>query len=206
MRNSAEWTLDHVKDVVSSHLASRPETPAPVGRGAAVSVVVFDVAGDAHYCLMKRASKGRNAGQWALPGGKIETGESDVEAALREAQEEVSLPSARAEVLGRLDHHVTMSGFVMSPFVVAAPRGWRPVAAAAEVRRTFEFPVAGLLGEQVVRWAQVDEGERLLQMHLAEGVRIHAPTGGVLWQFRETALRGREVDVSTLRHPEFTRR
>lgn len=202
----AAWDLARVAEVVSRNLAARPERPAPVGRGAAVSVIVFDVDDQAHFCLMKRARKGRNAGQWALPGGKIEADETDVDAALREAQEEVSLPRARAEVLGRLDHHVTMSGFVMSPFVVAAPRGWRPVAAAAEVHRTFEFAVGPLLGESVVRWAEVDEGERLLQMHLGDGVRIHAPTGGVLWQFRETALLGHDVDVSALRHPEFTRR
>lgn len=206
MPTPAAWSLDRVCEVVSEHLNPRPGSELPEGRRAAVSVILFEVDGEAHYCLMKRARRGRNAGQWALPGGKIEPDESDAEAALREAQEEVSLPRARAEVMGRLDHHVTMSGFAISPFVLVAPRGWRPVAAAAEVQQTFAFPIAGLLGSSVVRWAQIDEGPPLLQMHLTEDVRIHAPTGGVLWQFRETGLLGREVEVRTLRHPEFTRR
>ncbi|RLV55349.1 CoA pyrophosphatase [Aeromicrobium phragmitis] len=179
---------------------------APGSRAAAVAIVLFDAGDTARYCLIKRAKRGRNAGQWALPGGKVEPGESSLDAALREAHEEVALDTSRSTVLGRLDDFVTSSGFVISPYVVAAPRGWRPIAADEEVQGAFEFAIADLLRPDVVRWARVDDGPALLQMHVAAGVRIHAPTGAVLWQFRQTALHGDEVSIAELRQPLFTHR
>lgn len=198
--------VSEVVTTVSQHLRTREAITGEAPRAASVAIVLFEVDSIAHYCLIKRAKRGRNAGQWALPGGKIDTGETARDAALREAEEEVSLSSSRAEVIGRLDDVVTTSGFVMSPFILAAPKGWRPVAAAKEVAGAFEFNVADLLAPDVALWAAVDEGPRILQMRIADGVRIHAPTGAVLWQFSQTALQGREVSVAGLRQPDFTRR
>lgn len=129
-----------------------------------------------------------------------------MDAALREAEEEVALQRRGSTVLGRLDDIVTVSGFVITPYVVAAPPAWRPSAAAAEVRRAVEFSVTDLLGPEVVRWARIDDAEPLLQMHIGERVRVHAPTGAILWQFRETAVQGVEVPVEGLRQPAFTHR
>jgi 8-oxo-dGTP pyrophosphatase MutT (NUDIX family) len=201
-----DFSLEFLVRTVSDNLSQRVWTERPGARAAAVAIVLFDVDGAGHYCLIKRARQGRNAGQWGLPGGKVEPGESPVEAALREAHEEVALDVDASAVLGRLDDFVTSSGFVISPFVVRAPAGWRPVAAAEEVHRAVEFSVADLLGPDVVRWAQVDDGPPLLQMHITDGVRVHAPTGALLWQFRQTALHAAEVSVADLRQPEFTRR
>lgn len=193
---------------IENNLSTRPaaEAAEPGLRSAAVAIVLFERENRAHYCLIKRAKRGRNSGQWALPGGKVEAGESLDQAALREAEEEVSLPSSRARMLGRLDDIITTSGFVMSPFVVASPAGWRPSAAAREVAGVFEFPIVGLLGSDVEHWATVDEGPKLLQLRIADGARIHAPTGAVLWQFSQLGLQGIDVSVQGLRQPEFTRR
>ncbi len=198
-------TAADLRKRIEVNLASRDWVRAEPTRAAAVSVIAFDVEAVPSFCLIKRARRGRNAGQWALPGGKVEPGESPQDAALREASEEVGLP-AGSRVLGRLDDMATTSGFVIAPFVVAAPDGWRPRAADAEVHACFEFAVPDLLGDDVVRWATVDDGPPLLQMHVAPGTRIHAPTGGILWQFRQTALLGQEVSLAGLRQPEFTRR
>lgn len=56
----------------------------------------------------------RHAGQWALPGGKLDEGETAVDAALRELQEELGLQLTPDHVLGLLDDYTTRSGFVMT--------------------------------------------------------------------------------------------
>ena len=201
----ADDTFDHVVEVIDQNLVARQTTCLNRARAASVVVAVYDVGGKAHYCLIKRAKRGRNAGQWALPGGKVEMGETRRDAALREAEEEVELPRTAVRVVGQLDDIATWSGFTISAFVVAAPLGWRPAAASTEVQQAYQFSIAGLVADGVVNWARVDNARPLLHMHLGAGVRIHAPTGAILWQLRETGLYGRDVSVADVRHPEFTR-
>src|SRR5699024_4677200 len=153
--------FDHVTDVIALNLSARHPIRLDRARAASAVVAGYEIGGAAHYCLIKRAKRGRNAGQWALPGGKVETGETRLEAALREAEEEVALSRQSTWVIGRLDDIATQSGFVMSAFVAAAPTGWRPMAASPEVQGVHEFAVADLVADDVVRWARVDDGPRL---------------------------------------------
>jgi 8-oxo-dGTP pyrophosphatase MutT (NUDIX family) len=97
--------------------------------------------------LTRRSAKmPSHANQVSLPGGKIEPGDGSAEAAsLREAQEEVGLDPAMVEVLGRMDDHVTTTGFHIVPVVALVPRGVRLVAASGEVQEVFCLPFAELL-------------------------------------------------------------
>lgn len=212
-------TLEAVVVRVRTHLAALagdPGRPLPAVaswaeralRPAAVCVVLFaeDERGEASFVLVRRAMRGRNAGQWALPGGKVEDGESLRVAALREASEEVGLDPATAEVLGVLDDLPTASGFRITPHVVVAPPGWRPVADAVEVRSVHTFTVARLLEDDVVRWVESGDGAdggRVLQMRLSHHDRVHAPTGAMLLQLRG-AVQGRYEPVAHLTQPRFT--
>src|SRR5215204_7210329 len=74
-------------------------------RHAAVGVVVLpDTHGQACFILTRRlATLRRHSGQWALPGGRVEPGETPLAAALRELHEEVGLALEADAVLGRLD-------------------------------------------------------------------------------------------------------
>jgi 8-oxo-dGTP pyrophosphatase MutT (NUDIX family) len=175
----------------------------PALRRAAVAVTVL---GGDRVLVAKRVARGLNAGQWALPGGKLDAGEDAVAGALRELHEEAGLEIARDRVAGLLDDLVTDSGFAITPVVVLAPAGARPRRNAGEIASLHEVPLANLLAERVPRWATTDDGRPLLQMPLRRDMVIHAPTGAILLQFREVALRGRELRIADLVQPEWTRR
>jgi 8-oxo-dGTP pyrophosphatase MutT (NUDIX family) len=141
-----------------------------------------------------------------VEGGKLDAGEDAVAGALRELHEEAGLEIARDRVAGLLDDLVTDSGFAITPVVVLAPAGARPRRNAGEIASLHEVPLANLLAEHVPRWATTDDGRPLLQMPLRRDMVIHAPTGAILLQFREVALRGRELRIADLVQPEWTRR
>lgn len=172
-------------------------------RRAAVSVILLATDTGPGFVLIKRAHRGRNAGQWALPGGKNEPNETLVETALREANEEVGLPLHQVEVVGALEDFPAASGFSISPFVLAVHGTWTPQATSAEVASVHVIPIDRLSEADVVGW-HVDSTGRFLQMRLAPHALVHAPTGAILLQFFEAGLCGRHVAVRHLAQPGFT--
>jgi 8-oxo-dGTP pyrophosphatase MutT (NUDIX family) len=194
---------------IRRNLAAFTRRAAPddgVRRRAAVAVCVLDAASAPRVLIAKRVPRGLNAGQWALPGGKVDPGEDGVTAALRELHEEAGLELAPGAVAGLLDDVVTDSGFCITPVVALAPPGARPVRNPAELASLHQVPLANLEAEHVPRWAVAPDGGPLLQMPLRHDMVIHAPTGAILLQFREVALRGRELRIDDLAQPEWTRR
>jgi 8-oxo-dGTP pyrophosphatase MutT (NUDIX family) len=186
-------------------LAAFPRRAAELAgrRHAAVAVTVLDAATAPRVLVLKRAARGTNPGQWALPGGRLEPGETPEQAAVREAEEEVGL--AGAEVAGQLDDFVTDSGFVITPVVLVAPEPARLRRNPAEVHSLHPIALSRLLADDVLRWASAPDGSRLLQLLLRHDMVVHAPTGAILWQFREAML-GRHARVAGFAQPEWTRR
>lgn len=196
--------LTSASKLVRGNIQGRRPRQLTGGRRAAVSIVLFEASATTRFVLIKRANRGRNAGQWALPGGKVEAGETTLEAALREAQEEVGLPAIGVQVLGELDYLSAATGYTISPFILSAPTGWLPEAVAEEVQAVHVFDLSVLRGDDVVHWVVQDDGTQWLQMRLCDRAHVHAPTGAILLQFRELALFGREFDVTALIQPGFT--
>ena len=80
---------------------------------------MIGVAGGAAFLLCRRASRlSKHAGQWALPGGRVDEGETALDAALREVDEELGLRLGAGDVLGWLDDYPTRSGYLISPVVL----------------------------------------------------------------------------------------
>jgi 8-oxo-dGTP pyrophosphatase MutT (NUDIX family) len=200
---------DGLEPRIRRHLAAFDRHAAPEDAGlrrAAVAVTVLDAGGAPRVLIAKRVARGLNPGQWALPGGKLDPGEDAVTAALRELREEVALEPGPGAVAGLLDDVVTDSGFCITPVVVIAPPGARPVRNVAELASLHPIALTSLLADHVPRWARTADGRPLLQMPLRHDMVIHAPTGAILLQFREVALRGRPLRIADLAQPEWTRR
>ncbi|MEO8653513.1 MAG: CoA pyrophosphatase [Ramlibacter sp.] len=157
--------------------------------------------------LTKRAlDLGNHAGQWALPGGRIEAGESAEQAALRELAEEVGLQLDESAVIGRLDDYVTRSGFAITPVVVWAGAAPVLVADPAEVASIHRVPLAEFMREDAPWLYQMEDSEHpVLRMPVGHQW-VAAPTGAVLYQFREVCLSGRMTRVAHFDQPLFARK
>jgi 8-oxo-dGTP pyrophosphatase MutT (NUDIX family) len=159
-------------------------------RDAAGLVLLYEHDGVWHVPLTLRgASLRHHTGQVSLPGGRVDAGESIEGAALREAEEEVGVPSDAVEVLGRLTPlHVPVSGHLLHPVVgVAATRPLFRVA-EAEVERLIEVPIARLLAPEVIGWEQRQrEREPTVMMdvpyYAVDGTRVWGATAMILAEF-----------------------
>lgn len=154
--------------------------------------------------LTRRAAGLRShAGQWALPGGRIDDGETPEQAALRELAEEVGLHLDERSVLGRLDDYATRSGYRITPVVVwgGAARVLQPNP--DEVEHVHRIPAQELLRDDAPLLNTVrGSGRTVLRMPVGERW-IAAPTAAFLYQFREVALLGRPTRVAHFDQPAF---
>ncbi|WP_420624503.1 NUDIX hydrolase [Candidatus Poriferisodalis sp.] len=165
---------------------------------------VEGTAGGAAVLLTRRGSHLRgHGGQWALPGGRVDDGETALEAAMREAAEEVSLELTSDDLLGRLDDYPTRSGYVISPFVFWLSDDRDPVANPAEVASLHRVSMRELTRDDSPRFVSIPESDRPVVQIPIGGDLIHAPTGAVLYQFRAVAYDGLNTRVDELEQPVF---
>jgi 8-oxo-dGTP pyrophosphatase MutT (NUDIX family) len=103
--------------------------------------------------LTKRTSHlKKHAGQVSFPGGRIDPGDKDAEAAaLREAEEEIALDPSRVEIVGRMDDYVTGTGYRITPVIGLLPPGMVLRPSPDEVESVLEFPFSVLLDPKAPR-------------------------------------------------------
>jgi 8-oxo-dGTP pyrophosphatase MutT (NUDIX family) len=145
-------TRDEVVGVLAAMRAPVLDPPpsdwedGPPLRRAAVLVPLVDRPGGLTVLFCQRSHNlARHAGEVSFPGGRIEEGESEVEAALREAEEEIALDPSRVAIHARLDTHRAGSGYAIAPLVglVTPPIVLKPDG--IEVDEAFEVPLDFLL-------------------------------------------------------------
>ena len=151
-----------------------------------------DVAGGASFVLCRRsAGLNSHASQWALPGGRIDEGETAIDAALRETDEEVGVRLDPSCVLGLLDDYATRSGYVMTPVVVWGGPDVVLQPNPSEVLAAYRIGLHELTRDDSPRFIAIPESDRPVVQVPLGGDLIHAPTGAVLVQFRWVGLDGR---------------
>jgi 8-oxo-dGTP pyrophosphatase MutT (NUDIX family) len=165
---------------------------------------MVDVSGGAAFLLCRRASRlSSHAAQWALPGGRVDQGETAVDAALRELDEEVGVRLSVSAVLGLLDDYPTRSGYVITPVVIWGGGRLDPRPAPDEVVAVYRVGLHQLQRDDSPRFITIPESPRpVVQMPLGDHL-IHAPTGAVLLQLRWLCLEGRPDPVDELEQPVF---
>ena len=165
---------------------------------------MVDVSGGAAFLLCRRASRlSSHAAQWALPGGRVDPGESAVDAALRELDEEVGVRLPDSTVLGLLDDYPTRSGYVITPVVIWGGGRLDLRPAPDEVVAAYRVGLHQLLRDDSPRFITIPESPRpVVQIPLGNDL-IHAPTGAVLLQLRWLGLEGRRDPVDELEQPVF---
>jgi 8-oxo-dGTP pyrophosphatase MutT (NUDIX family) len=179
---------------------------APPLKRAAVAIALTPAAAakdETALLLTRRAASLRaHRGQWALPGGRCDDGETPVEAALRELDEELGLRLAPEAVLGLLDDYPTRSGYLITPVVV-----WTPDRAAItpnphEVASVHRIALETIEHHDAFDFVSIPESRRrVIRFHHSSGA-IHAPTAALIYQFREV-LAGRNTRVTELEQPVF---
>jgi 8-oxo-dGTP pyrophosphatase MutT (NUDIX family) len=190
---------------MAANLARFRRTRAPQAGLKAASVAVCVVLQrDVPALLITRRARNLRShpGQWALPGGRRDAGESAQEAALRELREETGVEVAPDDVLGVLDDYVTRSGYLITPVVVwGGPVSPAMSGPASEVAEIHVIPLADF--DVPPRLLRIPESESpVIQLPILGGY-LHAPTAAIIYQFCQAAMHGRPVPVSHFEQPVF---
>jgi 8-oxo-dGTP pyrophosphatase MutT (NUDIX family) len=194
--------VDSLRDRVAAALRRFERRPQhrPDLKAAAVAITLIE-DGPAFLLTRRARSLRGHAGQWALPGGRADPGETPGEAARRELAEELGLTLDPESELGMLDDYATRSGYVITPVVLWAGAEPQLRPNPDEVGALYRVPLDELDVEP--RFVTIPESDApVIQLPLL-GSLVHAPTGAVLHQFREVVLRGRDTRVAHLEQPVF---
>lgn len=172
---------------------------------AAVAVVIVEAEapGEAAFLLTKRTPRLRtHGGQWALPGGRVDPGETVEQTALRELHEELGVLASTDDILGTLDDYPTRSGYLIAPVVIWAP-GITLTPNPAEVAGAYRIACGELFRDGSPEIVAIEESDRPIIRLPLPVATVNAPTAAVLFQFREVALAGRDTRVDHYEQPVF---
>jgi len=206
MRPFNDATRRNITDRCAAFTRATPVGIAPNLKRASVAIALAGTGDDANgtaFLLTRRASGLRaHRAQWALPGGRCDAGESQVQAALRELHEELGLDLGPDAVLGLLDDYPTRSGYLVTPVVMWVGLGQAMAPNPAEVASVHPVGLATIEHTDAFDFVTIPEStRRVIRFHFGERL-IHAPTAAMIYQFREV-LGGRATRVADLEQPVF---
>lgn len=157
-----------------------PKSPV----AAAVLVPIVERADGLTVLLTQRSAELRNhAGQISFPGGRVEAADGGpLQAALREAQEEIGLPAEHVQVIGYLPPQLVLTGFWITPVVGFVRPGFGLQLDPGEVQAVFEVPLLYILDPTNHRARERVIGDTTVQVYDIpfEGRNIWGATAGML--------------------------
>ena len=133
--------------------AEHARSQQPPAKESAVLFPLFKRSGEWHTVFIRRPSgQGVHSDQLSFPGGRLESGELHVDAALRETREEVGVPESQWQLLGELSTlYIPPSHFVVQPFVACSFHQPAFNPNPAEVEQLIEFPMSAFLRPGIVK-------------------------------------------------------
>jgi 8-oxo-dGTP pyrophosphatase MutT (NUDIX family) len=206
MRPFNDATRRNIAERCAAFTRSSPVDVAPGLKRASVAIALAGAGGEANdtALLLTRRAAGLRAhrAQWALPGGRCDAGETQIEAALRELHEELGLELGPDAVLGLLDDYPTRSGYLITPVVIWAASIAAMSPNPAEVDSVHPLDLGIIERSAAFDFVTIPQSERqVIRFHWGERL-IHAPTAAMIYQFREV-LAGRDTRVADLEQPVF---
>ena len=200
-----DTTRRNIAELCAAFARAGDDAAAPELKRAAVAIALtgVDDAGETALLLTRRASGLRaHRAQWALPGGRCDAGETQVQSALRELREELGLDLGAHSVLGLLDDYPTRSGYLITPVVVWAAGGAAIVPNPQEVAAVHRIGLGKIEPANAFDFIAIPESTRRVIRFHWDNRLIHAPTAAMIYQFREV-LAGRNTRVADLEQPVF---
>ena len=190
-----------ITDNLSAH--NRIDSTNDALRKASVGIIVVgNDKGEAGFILTRRGKGLRNHSyQYALPGGRIDSGETREETVLREINEEIGITVSKDQILGCLDEYETRSGFSITPVVLWVNDLSSLEAEPGEVEEIFIIDLEELFRADSPKWVSIEESNlKVLQLPIRNRL-IHAPTAALLLQFKEVALLGNFMRTDHIEEP-----
>jgi len=187
-----------MRDDFSKILQQREHSPFPVKDFLPAGVLVpLFVKNDAFQVLFTQRSMTvrDHKGQISFPGGMYESHDQDLLAtALRETEEELGIPSAKVEVVGRLSELITPTGYHITPYVGIIPHGIVYRLNEEEISGIIEVPLEHLLAPQNMRLERGEFFNRQTEMPYFEYEQhvIWGATGRITRELVELTLEYRK--------------
>lgn len=216
--SGGEWPYSTaMRTRIAANLAAyarRADAPGAL-RAAAVSIVLApagDPAGTTLLLTRRTPRMTAHSGQYALPGGKIDPGETALDAARRELHEELGIEVDSSKILGTLDNLPTRSGFLITPFVIWLAERAEICPSPHEIAAVHRIPLADLFagrgrGGNRDEAIGAEDAPGVFSLYIPTlGHDLFAPTAAVLDHFREVALLGRPTPAVRFGEPEFARK
>lgn len=166
-------------------------------RESAVLMLLYPMDGELHLPLILRnVYPGVHSGQIGLPGGRVEEFDTElVDTALRETEEEVGVPRAEIQVLGRLSQlYIPPSNFLVHPFIGYSTSRPNFVPDHTEVQQVIETRLNDFLDEKNIDETVVEVGGGMKMKVPRFLINGHTVWGATAMMMAEFAAIMREIE------------
>lgn len=198
MNPNKTFSIDQIQQILSSR--ERRVIEHPSYTRAAVLVPLFHKEGACHLLLTKRTDLVKyHKGEISFPGGMVDDGDVSLEkTALREAHEEIGLKEKDVQILGALDDIMTVTQFIVTPFVGLFPYPYPFKTSPVEIAELIEVPLSFLLNRENCQEREITRmGRReIIHAYQFRGHTIWGATARILKQFLDLmTATGKEIHL-----------